>query len=105
MSKKKSGIELISEERKRQIEVEGWTNDHDSKYYTGQLVYAASCYLVYDYPHWAECVEAIPIPKMWPWAKEWWKPTPENRIRELQKAGALIAAEIDRLNNLKERQK
>jgi hypothetical protein len=28
---------------------------------------------------------------------EWWNPTPENRIRELQKAWALIAAEIDRL--------
>ena len=28
---------------------------------------------------------------------EWWNPTPENRIRELQKAWVLIAAEIDRL--------
>jgi hypothetical protein len=27
----------------------------------------------------------------------WWKPTPSDRIRELTKAGALIAAEIDRL--------
>ena len=29
--------------------------------------------------------------------EEWWKPTPKNRVRELVKAGALIAAEIDRL--------
>jgi hypothetical protein len=29
-----------------------------------------------------------------------WKPTPGNRIRELEKAGALIAAEIDRLSRL-----
>jgi hypothetical protein len=33
----------------------------------------------------------------WPWSKHWWKPTPNDRVRELVKAGALIAAEIDRL--------
>jgi hypothetical protein len=33
----------------------------------------------------------------------WYKPSPENRIRELEKAGALIAAEIDRLLRLEER--
>ena len=27
----KTGIELITEERQRQIEVEGWTKDHDKK--------------------------------------------------------------------------
>jgi hypothetical protein len=36
----------------------------------------------------------------WPWDKGWWKPTPDNRIRELEKAGALIAAEIDRLQRM-----
>jgi hypothetical protein len=36
----------------------------------------------------------------WPWLRKWWKPTPDNRIKELTKAGALIAAEIDRLQNL-----
>ena len=35
---------------------------------------------------------------MWPWEANWWKPTPEDRIKELAKAGALIAAEIDRLS-------
>ena len=34
---------------------------------------------------------------IWPWNLIWWKPTPNDRIRELVKAGALIAAEIDRL--------
>jgi len=40
-----------------------------------------------------------------PWDKSWWKPldtnpnqmTVEDRIRHLEKAGALLAAEIDRL--------
>lgn len=32
----------------------------------------------------------------WPWDEEWWKPSLDP-IRNLEKAGALIAAEIDRL--------
>jgi hypothetical protein len=38
------------------------------------------------------------IPCGWPWDAEWFRPVPKDRIRELVKAGALIAAEIDRLN-------
>jgi hypothetical protein len=43
------------------------------------------------------------LPDVWPWEPEWWKPkwTPQagrdGRIRELVVAGALLAAEIDRL--------
>jgi gamma-glutamylcyclotransferase (GGCT)/AIG2-like uncharacterized protein YtfP len=33
----------------------------------------------------------------WPWDESAFKPSPDNRIKELTKAGALIAAEIDRL--------
>jgi hypothetical protein len=36
--------------------------------------------------------------ELWPWDESWWKPG--DRIRELAKAGALIAAEIDRLNRI-----
>ena len=36
-------------------------------------------------------------PYLWPWRPSWWKPTPDDRVRELVKTGALIAAEIDRL--------
>jgi len=89
----KTGIELIAEERQRQIEVEGFTAEHDKQYANEELVDAAYCYLTHpDHRDYA------PFP--WPWDKSWWKPSPENRIRELQKAGALIAAEIDRLQNL-----
>ena len=44
-------------------------------------------------------------PTLWPWALSQWKPTPDDRIRELTKAGALIAAEIDRLTELEEKTK
>jgi hypothetical protein len=35
-------------------------------------------------------------PARWPWSQDWWKPT--NPRRDLVKAGALIAAEIERLD-------
>lgn len=38
---------------------------------------------------------------IWPWDDKYWKPTPEDRIKELSKAGALIAAQIDYLQNIK----
>jgi hypothetical protein len=40
----KTGIELIAEERKRQIEVEGWTAEHDDEHTDGELALAAVCY-------------------------------------------------------------
>ena len=88
---KKTGIELIAEERQRQIEEEGWTAEHDKQWEHGQLVKAAACYLAR--PSWVD----TPLWPHWPFDISWWKPTPQDRIRELQKAGALIAAEIDRL--------
>ena len=85
------GILLIAKERKRQIEKEGWTPEHDDQHSREELILAAICYAM-PRPYRKGTIEMI-----WPWNKEQWKPTPNNRIRELQKAGALIAAEIDRL--------
>lgn len=104
-NKNKSGVELIAEERQRQIEKEGWTPAHDSEHDKGELVDAAICYamgsdvITYEPP--MNFPNRISLQQYWwPWDRQWWKPTPDNRIRELQKAGALIAAEIDRLQNL-----
>jgi hypothetical protein len=89
----KSGAERIVEERKRQIESEGWDKEHDAIYKNNELVKAAVCYAL---PR----SERTPlIMFLWPWNRNWWKPTPKNRIRELEKAGALIASEIDRIQN------
>ena len=33
----------------------------------------------------------------WPWSETYWNPNPNDRIHNLVRAGALIAAEIDRL--------
>lgn len=98
----KTGIELIAEERQRQIEKEGWTPKHDAGHKNGELANAAATYAMTK-----EALEVINLnipeqlqPAVWPFEKIWYKPTQKDRIRELQKAGALIAAEIDRLQRL-----
>ena len=90
----KTGIELIADERQRQISDEGWTPGHDDEHEEGSLAQAAACYAM---PLWSRRHDQQGLPQIWPWYAEWWKPTPDDRVRELVKAGALIAAEIDRL--------
>lgn len=91
-----TGIELIAKERQRQIEVEGWTAEHDKDHDAEELLDAAICYAKAGSE--GEDVDKIPQHNRWPWDREWWKPS-EDRVRNLTKAGALIAAEIDRLQN------
>lgn len=94
-----TGAELIAAERQRQIEVEGWTPAHDAQHYNDVLPLAACCYALPDlYRHLPVGALKISLRKgFWPFDESWWKPTPRDRIRELVNAGALIAAEIDRL--------
>lgn len=83
------GVALIAAERRRQMDVEGWTPEHDDEHAWGELALAAVCYAM------PEPGRGHPFPRWWPWDASWWKPS--DRIRELVKAGALIAAEIERL--------
>jgi len=94
-----TGIELIAAERARQITEEGWTADHDdTEHPAGQLAGAAACYALWHSVYLHSGVLWRFIMALWPWSHEWWKPTqPADPIRDLAKAGALIAAEIDRL--------
>lgn len=89
----KTGIEIIAEERQRQIEVEGWTPEHDDEHIFGEMAQAAACYA---HPNTFKRLDMVEWPESW--SLDYYKPTPDDRIRELAKAGALIAAEIDRLN-------
>lgn len=92
-----NGTELIIAERQRQIAVEGWTPEHDAEHVMGEMIGAAITYA----GHALEIVSDHELPtadseEYWPWEKKWWKPSPDP-IRNLVIAGALIAAEIDRL--------
>jgi hypothetical protein len=97
----KNGAELIAEERQRQIAHHGWSSNHDDEHADGALT-AASLSYVMQADAQVKKVKLPPcfIPKFWPWDRKWWKPS-EDPIRNLTKAGALIAAEIDRLQRLK----
>ena len=90
-----SGVELIAAERERQMSQEEWTPEHDDGHSRGELALAAMCYVAPEGSRYIRIPEHTP--SGWPWGRKWWKPTPKDRIRELKKAGALIAAEIDRL--------
>lgn len=87
---------LIDDERNRQVLKEGFSAEHDDQYVNNEMPDAAICYLIE--PDQRDC---SPFP--WPFHDTWWKPSPEDRIRELVKAGALILAEIDRLQRKQNR--
>ena len=115
----KSGIELIADERQRQIDEEGRTSEYDDKHTDGSLIGAALSYAGHALariaidggiePHQAALADNLYriVPASvagWPdtWLKGWWKPT--TPIRDLTKAGALIAAEIDRRQRMKHKE-
>lgn len=77
-------------ERRRQVEQEGWHPDQDDDYEDGQLSMAAACYAMQGNS------SNYGPPTDWPWDREWWKPSDDRR--NLVKAGALILADIERLD-------
>lgn len=89
------GATLIAIERKRQVSSEKWSTSHDDGHDRDELARAAACYAM------PARFRQTRRRGLWAWAGGWWKPTPKDRIRELVKAGALIAAEIDRLQRTK----
>lgn len=101
MSGADCGAWLITKERGRQIAEEGWDEEHDDEHDQGQLAWAAVCYAAPDHVY-KEARFAVSKIDPWPWDDEWDKRpavgcTTPYRVRALVKAGALIAAEIDRL--------
>ena len=110
MADSKTGIELIAEERSRQVSAEGYDAAHDDEHGDGDLAWAAVCYAAPDrvfrrksYPG------GVAFLDPWPWSQHddrrpyignlpGFAPAgSEERLRLLVKAGALIAAEIDRM--------
>ena len=89
-------------ERQRQVTAEGWSPKHDDQYKNTELAFAASCYAFHaaaaswDLEDNGIPYDSHPVPKQWPWDPSWWRPT--DARRDLVKAGALILAEIERLD-------
>lgn len=102
------GLELIAEERVRQISEEGNYPKKDDTYLQGELISAAKCYVTAARMQvrgaTLDTVKArIDLGDFawWPWDRDSFKP--DTPLRNLVKAGALIAAEIDRMHRAAER--
>lgn len=94
-----TGIQLVAGERSRQLRVEGRKTDQDVVQWPGgELAVAAACYAV-EGTHAKINYEAVSNDLLhgWPLDPFWDKRSKHSRIRRLAIAGALIAAEIDRL--------
>lgn len=90
----------VQAERRRQVEAEGWTPQHDDEHADGQMAQAAGCYALHaggidtDWPGGIRNGSAL----FWPWDKDWWKPSTARR--DMVKACALGLAEIERLDRV-----
>lgn len=88
---KKGGVGLIQEERVRQMVDHGYNGEHDDGHVLNELARAAQAYAT------PGLNSKTPMPAEWPatWAP-WWRPS-DDAVENLSRAGALIAAEIDRI--------
>ena len=85
----------VAAERRRQIEAEGWTPEHDDEHVAGELATAGASYALVAVGY------GLLALRTWPWPAGLKPTTPR---RDLVKAGALILAEIERLDRMAERQ-
>jgi len=90
----RAAIDVLAE-RVRQMRQEGWTPRHDDEHDDESLALAAAWYAT---PHFTRSALDVNDMSLWPasWADAWFKPG--ARRGELVKAGALILAEIERLD-------
>lgn len=89
-----SAVNDVLAERIRQIQVERWGPDDDDARGNRELARAAACYANPFYHPDGRTTS----PMGWPWSPGWWKPTTPRR--DLVKAGALLLAEIERLDRI-----
>ena len=81
-------------ERKRQVTTEGWTPEHDDQHVNFEMAIAGGLYAISAVDSHHKLRNSAP--SAWPWDRKWWKP--DGPRRDLVKAGALILAEIERLD-------
>lgn len=114
-------IEEIAAERTRQIEVEGWTPDHDDSHPGGQIGQAAACYAASESVSFTDNYGRALLPDgtprpftrlelrqswsyspalRWPWDYRWFKI--KGRRSNLIRAAALLVAEIERIDRLEQ---
>lgn len=88
----------VQVERRRQVEAEGWTPEHDDEHSHGQMARAAACYALAGSSAPNDGTAALLVSLAWPWDEQWWKPSTARR--DMVKACALGLAEIERLDRV-----
>ena len=86
-------------ERRRQIEGEGWSPEHDDEHADGEMAEAATVYAQENPPKYTP--DGCPV--RWPWPLDWYKP--KDRRSNLVRAAALLLAEIERLDRITSKDK
>ena len=92
-----SALADVMTERRRQIQEENWTPDHDDAPTEGELSRAAACYAM-------GAVETMTgrepmtwdddfLSALWPWDRSWWKS--KTARKDLVRAAALLLAEMN----------
>lgn len=97
-------IEEVAAERQRQIEEEGFDEDHDDAYHSRrELSLAAICYAAPEpvYTH-QSTQYAHSFVDPWPWDQAWDKRQKHDQRRRLVIAAALLVADIERLDRERE---
>lgn len=79
-------------ERTRQISAEGYTPEQDDGYNPGVLALHGGLYACHAYDN----LTKKRAPEGWQWDEKWWKP--KDPRSNLVKAGALVLAEIERMD-------
>ena len=100
----RTGAERIRYERWRQLVLKGFSFGYDDRHVDGELAMAALAYvnagLISQCRPNTSVVLSLPNNAFgWPRGRSEWKPS-DDPIENLVRAGALIAAEIDRLLRL-----
>ncbi len=91
-----AGIQELLVERRRQVRVEGLDPERDQQYEEGELADAAATYAYWAYHLGQRKGTLDQTPRTWTLPPEQWKPASQRQM--LIKAGALILAELDRLD-------
>ena len=102
-----NGLRLVAAELERHVNVEGWTKEHDARHSPMVLAVAGAAYALdaagihYDgHESWKQAYLEM-ARKIWPFDDEWFKPTPEDAVRQLVKSASMIIAEINRIQAAK----
>lgn len=93
-----TALHMLAMERVHQTEDDEYDPEQDDVYHESQLARAAACYALPESRRtYTGLSDDRGVPTNWPWLPSYWKPTPDDRLRELQKAGGLILAEMERI--------